>query len=165
MDFHAWENKYVWNVSMRQFHMRKVLLSDAICINNLYVSTISCSRYPNFLGSVLLLVVLKSYCQAEVPIRSLISVGQRHYSRKRRDSSPHTSVISKLGTGNEGRRQQSLQSKQEDVSSRDWVIHPSLKKAAETNQMSCSLETSVSPLTIERTWTTRTDTVLNSKWP
>lgn len=39
--------------------MRKVLLSDAICINNLYVSTISCSRYPNFLGSVLLLVLTK----------------------------------------------------------------------------------------------------------
>lgn len=31
--------------------MHKVLLSDAIYINNLYMTTISRSRYPNFLGS------------------------------------------------------------------------------------------------------------------
>lgn len=59
MDFHAWENKNVSNVSIRQFHMHEFLLPDAIYINNLYMTTISCSRYPNFLGSVLLLVLTK----------------------------------------------------------------------------------------------------------
>lgn len=100
------------------------------------------------------------YCQAEITVRSIISAEKHHYTRRREDSAPLTSVISKLGTG-----KAFLLSKPGDVRPPRMSDSPRSKEGIwDKSDELLSGGASVSPLTTERNWTARTGTMLNSTW-